>query len=47
MIKVILVMAAAQGSPFIPQGSAGHEFLMGLAGLVCGALLLYAILSQL
>lgn len=51
MIKTILIMAVAKGPPFDPSGSGvgsgSHEMLMGLAGIVCGALLIYAILSQL
>lgn len=39
MIKLFFVLAALQSSD--------HALLMGLAGIVCGALLIYAILSQL
>ena len=48
MIKLFLVLAAKP--PFVPvQGlqSSDHALMMSLAGIVCGALLIYAILSQL
>jgi hypothetical protein len=31
----------------VALNSHDHAFLMGLAGVICGALLIYAILSQL
>ncbi len=50
MIHCFLFFAAKPPSiPGLTQGlqSSDHALLMGLAGIVCGALLIYAILSQL
>lgn len=50
MIDLFLTIAAKPPSiPGLSQGlqSSDHALLMGLAGIICGALLIYAILSQL